>query len=112
MKMFLVQPKPNKLSAYHFDGTRESALPVVDKWGCVMSMVGDNLYKITLTDGRDVMPNDYVILDGADKRIYKQEEFVRRYDIVYDSRQYNNYNTLNNFMSDDWLEDWCIKIYL
>lgn len=101
MKIILVQPKQNKFSAYHFDGKRESALSVIDKWGCVMSIVGDNLYKLTLVDGRDVMPNDYVIVDKNEKKIYKQDEFVRRYDIVYDSHRYNDYNTLGNFMSED-----------
>lgn len=101
MKMFLVQPKQNKFSAYHFDGTRESALTSVDKWECVMSLVGDNLYKLTLIDGRDIMPNDYVVLDNGNKKIYKQDEFIRRYDLVYDSRQYTNYDRLGNFMSED-----------
>lgn len=101
MKIILVHPKQNKFSAYHFDGTRESALSFIEKWGCVMSTVSDNLYKLTLIDGRDIMPNEYIIIDGGDKKIYKQEEFVRRYDIIYDSDRYNNLNKLGNFLSDD-----------
>lgn len=101
MKVILVQPKQNKFSAYHFDGTRESALTFIEKWGSVMSIVGDNSYKLTLIDGRDIMPNDYIVVDGGEKKIYKQEEFIRRYDIVYDSNRYNEYNIIGNFMSND-----------
>lgn len=101
MKTMLVQPKQNKFSAYHFDGTHKSALSFIEKWGCVMSIVGDNLYKLTLIDGTDILPNYYIVINGGEKQIYKQEEFVRRYDIVYDSRPYNNYDGLSNYMSED-----------
>lgn len=101
MKMILIQPKQNKFTAYHFDGTRESALSFIEKWGCVMSIVNDNQYKLTLTDGRDIMPNDYVVINDGYKKIYKQDEFVRRFDVMYDSHRYNDLNALGNFLSDD-----------
>jgi hypothetical protein len=108
MNFIMVEPINTKLSAYHFDGTRDSALEAIDKWDGVMSSINSNwydsnnnndnntLYKFTLKSGKDVLPGDYIVIENSELRIYKQEEFVRKFRIVYDIR-----DRIGNFMSED-----------
>lgn len=96
MNVIMVEPITKQLAAYHFDGRRESAIQAIDKWDCVMSSLNDQSYKITFKDATEVMPGDYIVIEDNKKLIYKQDDFVRTYKIVYDNR-----NRLGNFYSID-----------
>jgi hypothetical protein len=86
MNFMMVEPLHSKFSAYHFDGTKESALEAVDKWDGVISLVSESLYKFTFKSGKEILPGDYVVIDNNDTKIYKQDEFVRKFRVVYDMR--------------------------
>jgi hypothetical protein len=108
MNFMMVEPINTKLTAYHFDGSKESALEAIDKWDGVMSSVNTNwydsdntsnnstLYKFTLKSGREILPGDYIVIENGELKIYKQSEFVTKFKIVYDIR-----DRLGNFMSED-----------
>lgn len=108
MNTIVVEPINTKFTAYHFDGTKELAQEFVDKWQCVMSQVNknwhdseqqyneNNLYKIVFADSKEVMPGDYIVMENNNKVIYKQNEFISKYKIVYDSR-----DRMSNFYSID-----------
>ena len=107
MNFMMVEPISKKFTAYHFDGSRESALEAVDKWDGVMSFVNPNsndsnnnvngtLYKFTLKSGREVLPGDYIVIENSDVKIYNQSEFMTKFKIVYDIR-----DRIGNFMSED-----------
>lgn len=108
MNFMMVEPISKKFTAYHFDGSKESALEAVDKWDGVMSFVNSNwydsdnnntnntLYKFTLKSGREVLPGDYIVIESGDVKIYNQSEFMTKFKIVYDIR-----DRLGNFMSED-----------
>lgn len=108
MNFIMVETINTKLSAYHFDGTRDSALEAIDKWDGVMSSINSNwydsnnnndnntLYKFTLKSGKDVLPGDYIVVENNELKIYKQSEFITKFKIVYDLR-----DRLGNFMSED-----------
>ena len=36
--------------------------------------------------GKEILPGDYVVIDNNDTKIYKQDEFVRKFRVVYDMR--------------------------
>lgn len=87
MNFVMVEPINTKYSAYHFDGTRESALEAIDKWDGITSNVdSSNSYKIIFNDGSVVMPGDYILMIDGKPVICTQTEFVTKYRIVYDLR--------------------------
>jgi len=87
MDFIMVEPINTKYSAYHFDGTRESALEAIDKWDGITSNVdSSNSYKIIFNDGSVVMPGDYILMIDGKPIVCNQKEFVTKYRIVYDMR--------------------------
>ena len=87
MNFMMVEPINTKLSAYHFDGTRESALEAIDKWDGITSNVdAGESYKIIFNDGSVVMPGDYILMIDGKPVVCEQKEFVTKYRIVYDMR--------------------------
>ena len=87
MNFMMVEPINTKFSAYHFDGTKESALEAVEKWDCIMSsMDNSDKYKLILKDGQDVRSGDYIVIKDNKFFIYTQDEFISKYRIVYDMR--------------------------
>ena len=65
MKLFLVEPKQNKFSAYHFDGSEKSAKEAVDRCDCIMSKLEEtpnSKYKVLLNTGSEILPDNYIIL--------------------------------------------------
>lgn len=87
MDFIMIEPINTKLSAYHFDGKRESALEAIDKWDGITSNVdGSEEYKIIFNGGSVVMPGDYIILIDGKPVVCPQKEFVSKYKIVYDLR--------------------------
>jgi hypothetical protein len=108
MNFMMVEPISKKFTAYHFDGSKESALEAVDKWDGVMSFVNPNwhdsdnnntnntLYKFTLKSGIEVLPGDYIVIENGVIKTYKQSEFMSKFKIVYNLK-----DRLGNFMSED-----------
>jgi len=99
MNFMMVEPIHSKFSTYHFDGTKESALEAVDKWDGVISLAQDfrvSLYKFTFKSGEEVLPGDYIVIENNDIKVYKQDEFVRKFRVVYDMR-----DRIGNFYSMD-----------
>jgi hypothetical protein len=99
MRLYLVEPKNNKFSAYHFDGSEKSAKQVVEKWGGTMSKIDNNInsqYNILLNNGSEILPDSYIILENKSMLVYTHSEFIEKYNIVYDGDRYS----LCNFMSD------------
>jgi hypothetical protein len=87
MHFMMVEPINTKLSAYHFDGTRESALEAIDKWDGITSNIDGGVnYKIIFNDGSVLMPGDYILMIGGNPVVCSQKEFVTKYRIVYDMR--------------------------
>jgi hypothetical protein len=99
MNFMMVEPIHSKFSAYHFDGTKESALEAVDKWDGVISLAQDipvSLYKFIFKSGKEILPGDYIVIENNDIKVYKQDEFVRKFRVVYDMR-----DRIGNFYSMD-----------
>ena len=99
MDFMMVEPVKNKFTAYHFDGTKESALEAVDKWDGITSLVQDipvSLYKFIFKSGKEILPGDYVVIENNDIKVYKQDDFVRKFRVVYDMR-----DRIGNFYSMD-----------
>lgn len=86
MNFMMVEPLHSKFSAYHFDGIKESALEAVDKWDGVISLVSESLYKFIFKSGKEVLPGDYIVIENGNIQVYKQDEFVRKFRVVYDMR--------------------------
>ncbi len=88
MDFIMVQPLKNKLSAFHFDGSEKSANEAIDKWGCIIGRNEnfDNKYVITFGDGQKCFPNGYIVIEDEKPIPYTQEEFIRKYQVVYSIR--------------------------
>ena len=99
MRLYLVEPKHNKCSAYYFDGSEKSAKEAVEKWNGEICKIENNLnskYKILLKNGSEILPNSYIILGNNVMLIQSQSEFIEKYNILYDSDR----QSLSNFMSE------------
>lgn len=98
MDFMMVEPVKNKFSAYHFDGSAESAKEAVDKWDCVMQKNEnfDNKYVITFSSSKQCFPNGYVVIENQEPIPYTQDEFMKKYQVAYSVR-----DRIGNFYSID-----------
>lgn len=98
MDFMMVEPKKNKFGAYHFNGSEKSAKEASEKWECIIGRNEnfDNKYVITFGDGQKCFPNSYIVMEQNKPTVYTQEEFITKYQIVYDLR-----DRLGSFYSID-----------
>lgn len=88
MDFVMVEPKKSKFAAYHFNGSEESAKMASEKWECIIgrSENFENKYVITFGDGQKCFPNCYIVMEQNTPIVYTQEDFITKYQIVYDLR--------------------------
>ena len=98
MDFIMVEPIRNKLSAFHFDGSKESAEQAVDKWDCIIgrSKNFDNKYVITFSSSKQCFPTGYIVLENQEPIPYTQDEFIKKYQVVYNLR-----DRVGNFYTTD-----------
>jgi len=98
MDFMMVEPIKSKLTAYHFDGSDASAKEAVEKWDCVIQRNEnyDNKYVITFSSSKQCFPNGYIVLENQEPTPYTQEEFIRKYQVVYNVR-----DRIGNFYTTD-----------
>jgi hypothetical protein len=88
MDFIMVEPVKNKLSAYHFDGSKESAEQALDKWDCIIGKNEnfDNKYVITFSSSKQCYPNGYIVIENQEPIPYTQDEFIKKYQVAYSIR--------------------------
>jgi hypothetical protein len=88
MDFIMVEPKKTKFGAYHFNGSETSAKEAAEKWDCIIGRNEnfDNKYVITFGDGQKCFPNSYIVVEQNSPVVYTQDEFIRKYQVVYDLR--------------------------
>lgn len=98
MDFMMVEPKKTKFGAYHFNGSEKSAKEASEKWECIIGRNEnfENKYVITFGDGTKCFPNSYIVMEQNTPVVYTQEEFITKYQIVYDLR-----DRLGSFYSID-----------
>jgi hypothetical protein len=98
MTFMMVEPIINKFTAYYFDGSEKSANEALDKWDCVIGRNEnfDNKYVITFSSNKQCFPNSYIVLEKQEPTPYTQEEFIRKYQVVYNVR-----DRIGNFYTTD-----------
>ncbi len=98
MDFIMVEPVKNKLSAYHFDGSKESAEQALDKWDCIIGKNEnfDNKYVITFSSSKQCYPNGYIVIENQEPIPYTQDEFIKKYQVVYNLR-----DRVGNFYTTD-----------
>ena len=88
MDFVMVEPKRSKFGAYHFNGSEQSAKEASEKWECIIGRNEnfENKYVIIFGDGQKCFPNSYIVVEENKPIVYSQEEFITKYQIVYDLR--------------------------
>jgi len=88
MNFMMVEPIKSRYSSYHYDGSEKSAKEAVEKWECCMQQNEnfDNKYVITFPSGKQCFPNSYIVMEQNKPVVYTQEDFITKYQIVYDLR--------------------------
>lgn len=99
MEIMRVELRRSKYTAYHFDGTEESAKQICKQLSLVYDkdFLDESIYAITMPNGKKCYINNYIVVfDELNFETYTQNQFQDKFTVI-DSTSFRG----STFMSGD-----------